>query len=658
MKLSHLPLLLAATALLAADGAEKRIEWPGISRPMLIPAEKSQRSAGPAAPYRFDGETKLAFPFRERNAFTVRAQLRFPEKFRGTVLSFHTPRDGRRGIEIGFSGGRFFQLDGDRFAGQISAGKRDTIVSFVDPESAPMLCPGTVYDFIVRFEPERALRLLVADPQQKRVLLRRTLPCPKVSQLAAEAGNGRLAFGGRIGVPAAEQFPVPPGTELCKVTAWRGALNDAELSTELGYPVHREQPLAPGASWNESISYRDPLSGLTVRQLTTEGLYNQGPTVHPLTAFAGGSETVIFATVRQGRSAVMSGDLRSGRITAHFLCGKLPTYDEINPRNWPKSRARYEGINLAASPHHRKVALISAGTLHLIDLDTHQATAIVKPESDPSRWMTTPVFAADGKSLAFPAGVKGIAPNDFSRNPITYFHCTPDGKLTKLYFHPWGQTHIFPNPVDPDLWIIKCGRPAFRSPEREPVLRQPDCFILNSRTGKLTPLLPRNGYKNITHLAWNHRGDRIVYHGSAAGGGGFMGAMCNDGKTVLWEHLFPQWSHRRNGLNHIAADTVDDLIFDDGMAVPGQLSLIDYRNAGQEGKPRILPVARWRNQWNVLPGQLTHPHPAVSPDGRTLVFYGCRDSRVHLYAVDLTPLREKLKAERPAASAGQQRDQF
>ena len=94
------------------------------------------------------------------------------------------------------------------------------------------------------------------------------------------------------------------------------------------------------------------------------------------------------------------------------------------------------------------------------------------------------------------------------------------------------------------------------------------------------------------------------------------------------------------------------------MAVPGQLSLIDYRNAGQEGKPWILPVARWRNQWNVLPGQLTHPHPAVSPDGRTLVFYGCRDSRVHLYAVDLTPLREKLKTERPAASAGQQRDQF
>lgn len=639
-------LLLAAAALLPADGAEKLIAWPGTSHPVLVTADETHRSTETAAPYRFDGKTKFAFPFRERNAFTVRAQLRFPERFRGAVLSFHTPRDGRRGVEIGFSGGKFFQLDGERLAGQISGGRRDTIASFADPESAPMLRPGTAYDFIVRFEPERVLQLLVADPEQKRVLLRRTLPCPKVSQLVAGAGNGLLAIGGRIGVPAAEQFPVPAGTELRRVSAWRGALNDAELAAELGYPVRREQPLAPGASWDESITYTDPLSGLTVRQLTTEGLYNQGPTVHPLTAFAGGAETVIFATVRQGRSAVMSGDLRTGRITAHFLSGELPTYDEVNPSNWTKSRIRYEGINLAASPHHRKVALIAAGTLFLIDLDTHQATAIVKPESDPNRWMTTPVFAADGKSLAFPAGVKGIAPNDFSRNPITYFHCTFDGKLTKLYFHPWGQTHIFPNPVDPDLWIIKCGRPAFRSPEREPVLRQPDCFILNSRTGKLTPLLPRNDYKNITHLAWNHRGDRIVYHGSAAGGGGFMGAMQNDGKTILWEHIFPEWNHRRNGLNHIAADTVDDLIFDDGMAVPGQCSLIDYRNAGKDGKPRIYPVARWSNQWNALRGQLPHPHPAVSPDGRYLVFYGCRDSRVHLYAVDLTPLREKLKGNR------------
>lgn len=43
-----------------------------------------------------------------------------------------------------------------------------------------------------------------------------------------------------------------------------------------------------GQSWNESVASRDPLSGLEIRQLTTKGIYNQGPTIHKDTAFPGG----------------------------------------------------------------------------------------------------------------------------------------------------------------------------------------------------------------------------------------------------------------------------------------------------------------------------------------------------------------------------------
>jgi len=44
-----------------------------------------------------------------------------------------------------------------------------------------------------------------------------------------------------------------------------------------------------------------------------------------------------------------------------------------------------------------------------------------------------------------------------------------------------------------------------------------------------------------------------------------------------------------------------------------------------------------------LPFQLSHPPPAVSPDGKYLVFYGCKEGKTNLYAVDIAPLREKLK---------------
>lgn len=407
--------------------------------------------------------------------------------------------------------------------------------------------------------------------------------------------------------------------------------------------------LQPGASWNESRRYRDALSGLEVTQLTTRGVYNQGPTVHYGSAFTRDGK-VVFATIRDGYSALLSGDVRTGELTMQHRGPALPPetvtlpLKELMARTFP----RIEGINVAASPRHHFAAVITRrdNTLQLVDLEKHRTQLLISGAGDPDRWMTTPVFSWDGTSVAFPAGSKSHAPRDRSRNPIVYWASDFAGNLQKLHAEEWGQTHIFANPAEANCWIIKKGRPAFTWPRedqaaREKVLRQPSCFLLDSSSGKLTPLLPRNAHKDITHLAWNGRGDRIVYHGSAAGGGVFVGAMDRQGK-VLWEYVDPEWNHRRNGLSHIAADSVGDFIFDDGMLVPGQLSLLDFRHAGSDGKPAIYPVAAWKNDWNGAPGQNAHPHPAVSPDGRTLVFYGCRDGAIHVYAVDISTLRQRL----------------
>lgn len=401
-----------------------------------------------------------------------------------------------------------------------------------------------------------------------------------------------------------------------------------------------------GQSWNESIASRDPLSGLEIRQLTTKGIYNQGPTIHKDTAFPGGKDEVIFAAFRENATLLMSGNLKNGTLTIHDVQpGRYPaTGDER--RDFFRN-IRYQGIDIAASLRHRKVAVARQGSreLRLIDLDSHAVRQAIPEE--PTGWsVSAPIFSADGKRLIFCERSEALKKNSRLNPqwPMFYQSIGLDGNnLRALYFHPWGQTHIFPNPVKPELWIVKCGRPEFysRGEEREQADREPDTFILNAGTAATTPLLPRNPNKRVTHLSWNHDGTRIVYHGQAKGGGNFIGAMTSEGK-VLWEHIFADWNFKRNGSNHICADTVGDFIIDDGIAVPGQLSLLDYRNAGTAGAPAIYPIAGWQNEWTGLPYQLSHPHPAVSPDGRYLVFYGCRGGRTHVYCVDLQPLRSQL----------------
>jgi len=411
--------------------------------------------------------------------------------------------------------------------------------------------------------------------------------------------------------------------------------------------VAAETPqLRAGASWNESRNYRDPVSGLEVKQITTQGIYNQGPTVHMNTAFPGGGHDVLFAGFRDAGSVLMTGDLDTGRLTAHYV---IPaTRQDSDEKKRMLRNLQFQGIHLAASPHHRKVVAARQGSGELLLLDLDDNTVRPLTAGDPEgRIVETPVFSADGRNVvycSYAAELRGKE-RELAQRPMFYQSVALDGSDRKtLYFNAWGQSHIFPNPAKPELWIVKYGRPEFyfKGEERKQAQRQPDVFVLNAATGVTTPILPRNPYKRIAHLSWNRDGTRIVYHGQAESGGNFIGVMEQDGK-VIWEHIFPEWSFERNGSNHICGDPAGEFIFDDGIAVPGQISLLDYRNAGPSGAPAIHPVARWENDWRGLPFQLSHPHPAVSPDGKYLVFYGCKEGKTNLYAVDIAPLREKLK---------------
>ena len=237
-----------------------------------------------------------------------------------------------------------------------------------------------------------------------------------------------------------------------------------------------------GQSWNESVASRDPLSGLEIRQLTTKGIYNQGPTIHKDTAFPGGKDEVIFAAFRENATLLMSGNLKNGTLTIHDVQpGRYPaTGDER--RDFFRN-IRYQGIDIAASLRHRKVAVARQGSreLRLIDLDSHAVRQAIPEE--PTGWsVSAPIFSADGKRLIFCERSEALKKNSRQNPqwPMFYQSIGLDGNnLRALYFHPWGQTHIFPNPVKPELWIVKCGRPEFysRGEEREQADREPDTSV-------------------------------------------------------------------------------------------------------------------------------------------------------------------------------------
>ncbi len=427
----------------------------------------------------------------------------------------------------------------------------------------------------------------------------------------------------------------------------------AVLTLTLGLGAAETPTLEPGASWNESRRYIDPVSGLPVIQLTTAGEYNQGPVVHAGKAFPGGRNEVLFGTSRNGKSAVMTANLETGELRCHFVGPDRPenyqrlldnpeTRNEVLKHYWSRM---FDGSNMAASLHHRQVAVVQKpqDDLLLINLDTNHVETAMRGWQHPSWKLGNPAFSSDGAAVAVCAA--GLAKPSLKGAPVEYIlYNLRDRQLATIARSPWGQCHIYAHPQQPGLWVIKKGIPSFleRTPERRQALQQqPDCFLFDAVTARETPLIPRNVNKNIAHSAWTGDGSTLVYHGNAAGGGMFVGAMDRIGK-IRWEYLHKEWNPKVSGWNHIAADSVGPYIIDDGMMKPHQISLIDYTHAGSDGAPRVIPLAQWRNQW--LPGQQSHPHPAVSPDGRFVVFYGCRNGKTHLYAVDISKIRAELSA--------------
>jgi len=75
-------------------------------------------------------------------------------------------------------------------------------------------------------------------------------------------------------------------------------------------------PIEIGRVWNESEAHSDPLTGRTVRRLTTRGRINQTPTYHTGSGFTADGRHLAFASVREGATWVIRAEAETGELAA------------------------------------------------------------------------------------------------------------------------------------------------------------------------------------------------------------------------------------------------------------------------------------------------------------------------------------------------------
>lgn len=264
----------------AADSRLRQFQADGnmVRRPLpTVPDDQLKKQV-----IQLDGQSMLAIPFRHDGAQTVRVLVRYPAQPVGAIISRHRTEDGRRGFEMGFGSQNPYELDGHKPAGQVSAGKRDSIRP-VFGKNAPEFKPGQWYECILRFSPGEMLTLAIRDRQNGNVLYLGQTECSGVEAIIPEAGDGLLGIGGRRNNSKNCSMFAPAGTRIGGISVWKEALSDEELGlTGNGSsaahnppPVTRYVNGSTGDDRNDGLSKEKPLR--TIQRAAD--LVNPGDTV-------------------------------------------------------------------------------------------------------------------------------------------------------------------------------------------------------------------------------------------------------------------------------------------------------------------------------------------------------------------------------------------
>lgn len=401
--------------------------------------------------------------------------------------------------------------------------------------------------------------------------------------------------------------------------------------------------LHKGETFDISREYRDTATGRPGRQLTAGGMYNIKSPYHYGTCFTADSRRVVYAGSRDGASALFAADVTTGKTTVLAVTDGTGAPGQLHAEG-SAGEGYFE--RFALCPASGWVAARLGRSLVAVHVDTLEERVLMA-DLDPAKQLSAPDWSADGSILAVttppehPDRAAGLQRNlrplfqalveEFGGAPTDYLQIDfADGSVRTVHHEPLaGSNHVQICPTDPDLWLIDRDLPPGFNHYGDD--RQTSrAWLLRVSTGEMTELRPRCRWRFAMHTNWSADGERIYHHERSPGDGQAIGVIDREG-NVLWEYEVPEFMY-----GHVGTHPRRECVIVDGTVSNDLICALDYSQAGSDGPPRIEVLARHGTQWRSAPGQLSHPHPSISPDGRWVCYNASRGCNSDVYVTRIS----------------------
>jgi len=398
-----------------------------------------------------------------------------------------------------------------------------------------------------------------------------------------------------------------------------------------------------GETWNESVAYRDPLTGRRVRRLTTRGRVNQTPTYHTNSGFTRDGRRLVLVSVREKATWVLLADVQSGQLKAVYRAPGIGDRSYIHRRmalDFPDvDGGGICGNRLCIAPGLQMAVFACGQQLLAVDVDTLESRTLI--EDCGEEWIFgAPCVSPDERhvaitlSSAHPEILDGRRPTkrylDFPDHCLRIVRVPMAGGAAEVLYErsPAQSAHSAWRPTDASILYFDLDLPPRYWCGSDGAT--PRIWLLDVATGGARPLKERYPGAFQVHQAWLWDGTAMAYHGPLADGGVYVGIADVDGST-RWEREFPGATH----YGHLTPDARRPALIMDGDFSRDRLQWLYYDEEEPRAGPRLEPVCLHSTQWGSIPGQYSHPHPLTDSSGRWISFTSARDGRSDVYVVEI-----------------------
>ncbi len=361
----------------------------------------------------------------------------------------------------------------------------------------------------------------------------------------------------------------------------------------------------------ESKNFQDPLSGITVQQLTNyRGHSHHFYFTNP--GWYSNDQKLVFSSDRHNRTNLYSIDLTSCEITQLTDLEPVPLPREV------------EFLRACLSPDNNEAYFWHDLSLIALDLNSLEQRVLYVMEKGWDVSMCN--ITADGKFIC--ASISEDKSDEFTVDLLRGYVGFRETWAAKPRSHVirvavdgsggdsvWEEEywvgHVNTSPTQPDI-LTFCHEGPWDLVDNR-------IWGLDLNTGHAWPIRPREeDLEKVGHEYWHADGIHISYHGHKPNGYKFFGQCRYDGSEVQ-EYAFPHQT------GHIHSNDFERIVGDGGQ----EIRLWQWNGDGFSG-PRAL--CQHRSSMHI---QQTHVHPRFSPQGQYVLFTSDVSGYGNLYKVDL-----------------------